>query len=70
MFDVFKETIKVFDNTISEEEINNTIMEMKEKNVLSDCKIGKHITLTYVPTVELSHGENTSRIDISVDNYK
>ena len=69
MIDVFKEAIKVFDDTISDDELNEMLMNLAQSNKIVDYSIGQHIKITYVPIQKLSY-VSPCRIDVYVDNYK
>jgi ribosomal protein L40E len=71
MYEVFRETVKILDPSITDDVIDAALAEFDEKDVLIEgYKIGDSITATYVPTKELSYGKNSCRIDISASNYK
>lgn len=71
MLAVFRESVKVFDPSISDEESNAAINDFVGNDVLVEgYAIGSHIIITYVPSKELSWGTSKCRIDMAVDNYK
>lgn len=71
MYDVFRASVKIFDPSITDETIDAVLDEFNSKDVLIEgYKIGDTITVTYVPTKELSWGKNDCRIDILASNYK
>lgn len=71
MYEVFREAVKILDTSISDDDIDAVLAEFDEKDVLIEgYQIGNSITVTYVPTKELSYGKNSCRIDISCSNYK
>ena len=71
MFEVFKESIKILDSSITDDVINDTLTKFNDSEfITSNYRIGKHITVTYIPIVKLSSGISPCRIDISASNYK
>ena len=71
MYDVFRASVKIFDPSITDEIIDAVLEEFNTKDVMIEgYKIGDTITVTYVPTKELSWGKNDCRIDILASNYK
>lgn len=71
MYEVFKEAVKVIDPSITQEMIDIAISEFDNKDTLIEgYPLGDSITITYVPTKELSYGKNSCRIDISASDYK
>lgn len=69
MFETFKKIVGILDPNITKDEIENTIATWKENNVLVENeKIGT-LTITFVPSIELSYGRNDSRIDIATSDY-
>ena len=71
MYEVFRDAIKILDSTIADDDIDAVLAEFDEKDVLVEgYQMGDNITITYVPTKELSYGKNSCRIDISCSNYK
>lgn len=70
MFDVFSAVLRVVDKTLIDEEISDAVQEIQNsKYLLEDYPIGENITITYVPSKELSSGINPARIDIHIYNY-
>ena len=71
MYEVFREAVKILDPSITDEMIDTALAEFDNKDVLMEGYVlGDSITVTYVPTKELSYGKNPCRIDISASNYK
>lgn len=72
MFEVFAETLKVLDSTITEDIITKTVDYLKsEQYMVSDYIISDTVTVeTYVPIVELSYGKNSCRIDVISSDYR
>lgn len=71
MYEVFKEAVKILDPTVTDAMIDSALAEFDDRDVLIEgYSIGDTITVTYVPTKELSYGKNDCRIDISALNYK
>lgn len=71
MYEVFREVVKILDPSITDEMIDTALAEFDNKDVLIEgYTLGDSITVTYVPTKELSYGKNSCRIDISASNYK
>lgn len=71
MYEVFRDAIKILDSTIADDDIDAVLAEFDEKDVLVEgYQMGDNITITYVPTKELSYGKSSCRIDISCSNYK
>lgn len=71
MYEVFREAVKILDPSITDEMIDTALAEFDNKDVLIEGYVlGDSITVTYVPTKELSYGKNSCRIDISASNYK
>lgn len=71
MYEVFREAVKILDPSITDEMIDTALAEFDNKDVLIEGYVlGDSITVTYVPTKELSYGKNLCRIDISASNYK
>lgn len=71
MYEVFREAVKILDQSITDKMIDTALAEFDNKDVLIEgYSIGDSITVTYVPTKELSYGKNSCRIDISASNYK
>ena len=71
MYEVFREAVKILDPSITDEMIDTALAEFDNKDVLIEGYVlGDSITVTYVPTKELSYGKNPCRIDISASNYK
>jgi len=72
MFEVFAETIKVLDPSITAEKITEVVNYLKaEQYMVNDYVISdKVIVETYVPIFELSYGKSDCRIDVISGNYK
>ena len=71
MYEVFREAVKILDTSITDEMIDTALAEFDNSDVLIEgYTLGDSITVTYVPTKELSYGKNSCRIDISASNYK
>lgn len=71
MYEVFREAVKILDPSITDEMIDTALAEFDNKDVLIEGYVlGDSITVTYVPTKELSYGKTSCRIDISASNYK
>ena len=72
MFDVFSETLKVLDPSITTDKITEIINYLKnEQYMVSDYKVTDTITIeTYVPIVELSYGKSDCRIDVISSDYR
>lgn len=72
MFDVFAETIKVLDPSVTEEKIAEVVNYLEaEQYMVSDYVISDKVTVeTYVPIVELSYGKSDCRIDVISGDYK
>lgn len=71
MYDVFREAIKILDPSITDETIDTALAEFDNKDVLIEGYIlGDSITITYVPTKELSYGKTSCRLDVLASNYK
>lgn len=71
MFNVFIEAVKILDPSVTDEQINIAITEFADGGKLIENYIlGDNISITYIPSVELSQGKNNRRIDIAAANYK
>lgn len=72
MFDVFAETIKVLDPSVTEEKITEVVNYLKaEQYMVSAYVVSDKVTVeTYVPIVELSYGKSDCRIDVISGDYK
>ena len=72
MFDVFAETIKVLDPSVTEEKITEVVNYLKaEQYMVSAYVVSDKVTVeTYVPIVELSYGKSDCRIDVISSDYK
>lgn len=71
MYEVFREAVKILDPSITDEMIDTALAEFDNKDVLIEgYSLGDSVTITYVPTKELSYGKNSCRIDVSALNYK
>lgn len=72
MFDVFAETIKVLDPSVTEEKITEVVNYLKaEQYMVSAYVVSDKVTVeTYVPIVELSYGKSDCRIDVVSSVYK
>lgn len=71
MFSVFKPAVKILDPTLEDEDIDAAITELTEStSIIENYVLGDNITLTYVPSREVSYGKTKCRIDISAKNYK
>lgn len=70
MFEVFPEIIHVLAPSVTDTQIEQTISTFKQDNILKEnFSLGDTLTLTFVPSQELSKGYSTSRIDISSTTY-
>lgn len=70
MFEVFPEIIHVLAPSVTDTQIEQTISSFKQDNTLKEnYALGDTLTLTFVPSQELSKGYSTSRIDISSTTY-
>lgn len=69
MFNTFKSISKILDPELSDEEIDNEIGSLKANDVLAENVSLGNLTVTYVPSKELSYGNNSSRIDVSSSVY-
>lgn len=71
MYEVFREAVKILEPSITDEMIDTALAEFDNKDVLIEGYVlGDSITVTYIPTKELSYGKTSCRIDISASNYK
>lgn len=72
MFEVFSETIKVLDPSVTEERIAEVVNYLKaEQYMVNAYVVSDKVTVeTYVPIVELSYGKSDCRIDVISGNYK
>ena len=72
MFDVFAETIKVLDPSVTEEKITEVVNYLKAEQYMVSAYVvsDKVIVETYVPIVELSYGKSDCRIDVISGDYK
>lgn len=71
MYEVFREAVKILDPTITDEMIDAALTEFDTKDVLIEgYRMGDSLSITYVPTKELSYGKNSCRIDIYASNFK
>lgn len=72
MFEVFAETIKVLDPSVTEEKIAEVVSYLKaEQYMVNAYAVSDKVTVaTYVPIVELSYGKSDCRIDVVSGDYK
>ena len=72
MFDVFAETIKVLDPSVTEEKIAEVVNYLKTEQYMVSAYVvsDKVIVQTYVPIVELSYGKSSCGIDVISGDYK
>ena len=71
MYEVFREAVKILEPSITDKMIDTALAEFDNKDVLIEgYALGNSITITYVPTKELSYGKTSCRIDILASNYK
>lgn len=71
MYEVFRESIKVLDSSVTDDMIDDAISEFNNKDVLIEgYALGDSITIAFVPTKELSYGKSSCRIDIYASSYK
>ena len=72
MFDVFAETIKVLDPSVTEEKVAEVVNYLKaEQYMVRNYVVSDKVTVeTYVPIVELSYGKSDCRIDVISGDYK
>lgn len=71
MLNVFTDTVKIFDSSLTDEQINNAITEFVEGGkIVEKYSLSDNISVTYIPSVELSRGKSNRRIDIAAANYK
>lgn len=71
MYEVCREAVKILDAEITDEMIDAMFAEFDTRDILIEgYVIGNSITVTYVPTKELSYGKNSCRIDIYASSYK
>ena len=69
MFDAFRKVAKVLDKKLADEQIETAIATWKSgDDIIEDTTLGE-LTITYVPSVEMSYGRNDSRIDVSSATY-
>ena len=67
---VYKEVIKSLDSTITETQINDTIVEYINSNTkLTTFSINDKINVTYYPCIEMSYGNSDCRIEITTTVY-
>lgn len=67
---VYKEVIKSLDSTITEAQINDTIVEYINSNTkLTTFSINDKINVTYYPCIEMSYGNSDCRIEITTTVY-
>lgn len=69
MFEVFKKVAKVLDPNLTEEQIDEAVSSWRSGDVLVEDGTLGELTITYVPSKELSTGRNNSRIDVSSPVY-
>lgn len=69
MFEVFRKVAKVLDQDLTEEQIDEVVSSWRNGDVLVEDGMLGELTITYVPSKELSTGRNDSRIDISSSVY-
>lgn len=69
MFEVFRKVAKVLDPNLSEDQIDEAISSWRSGDVLVEDGTLGELTITYVPSKELSTGRNDSRIDVSSPVY-
>ena len=69
MFEVFKKVAKVLDPNLTEEQIDEAVSSWRSGDVLVEDSTLGELTITYVPSKELSTGRNSSRIDVSSPVY-
>lgn len=72
MFEVFAETIKILDLSVTEEKIAEVVNYLKaEQYMVNAYVVSDKVTVeTYVPIVELSYGKSDCRIDVISNDYK
>lgn len=71
MFAAFKEIAKVLEPSLTDEAISAAVDELIAGDVLTEnYQVGNTLTVTYVPTKELSYGKNDCRVDILASDYK
>ena len=71
ILEVYKYSIKVFDETISDDQINKSIDDFKNsKYMIEDYSLTENITILYKPVIEVSYGKTDCRIDIQVVDYQ
>ena len=72
MFEVFAETIKVLDPSVTEEKIAEVVNYLKAQQYkVNAYVVSDKVTVeTYVPIVELSYGKSSCRIDVISSNYR
>ncbi len=72
MFDVFKKIVQVVDQTISNNEIDETISYLKPQKYVtensSNIQVGKNISINYFPLIP--DANSGTRIDMHIYNYK
>lgn len=69
MFEVFKKVANVLDPNLTEEQIEEAVSSWRSGDVLVENGTLGELTITYVPSKELSTGRNDSRIDVSSPVY-
>lgn len=69
MFDVFRKVAKVLEPNLTENQIDEAVSSWRSSDVLVEDGTLGELTITYVPSKELSTGRNDSRIDVSSPVY-
>lgn len=68
---VMRDAVKVLDPTLTDDEIDNAISDLKDKpETRMLYQIGDDVRVSYSPSVELTQRTTNSKIDISSRNYK
>ena len=71
MLDVFREVIKILDSSISTADIDSAITEFEgSAATIEGYKLGKTVSVNYVPIKEVSYGKTSCRVVISCSNFK
>lgn len=71
MLNAAKDMFKVFDASLSDEDIDKIISEFSSSELcIKDYSVGEHIVVSYSPPITPTLGKYIYRIDMSVNNYE
>lgn len=71
MLNAVKDMFKVFDASLSDEDIDKIISEFSSSELcIKDYSVSEHIVVSYSPPITPTLGKYIYRIDMSVNNYE